>query len=88
MNDCGKDCLILIPLRLPQITYFTLSLKCFSSDLDNCPSVGIGPLLQFPPLPRAGPVLELVPPNSFVLPSFVWVYIFFFTGQALLPALS
>ena len=39
------------------ISYFTLSLKCFSSDSDNCPNVGIRPLLQFPHLPRAGPVL-------------------------------
>ena len=36
---------------------FTLSLKCFSSDSDNCLAVGIGPLLQFPYLLRAGPVL-------------------------------
>ena len=43
-----KDCLILILFRLPQISCFTLSLKCFSSDSDNCPSVGIRPLLQFP----------------------------------------
>ena len=28
----GKDCLILIPFRLPQISCFTLSFKCFSSD--------------------------------------------------------
>ena len=33
------------------------ALKCFSSDSDNCPDVGIRPLLQFPHLPRAGPVL-------------------------------
>ena len=39
----GKDCLILVPFRLPQISCFTLSLKCFSSDSDNCPAVGIGP---------------------------------------------
>ena len=45
---CGKDCLILIPFRLPQISCFILSLKCFSSDSDNCPDVGIGSLLQFP----------------------------------------
>ena len=57
MYGCGKDCLILIPFRLPQISCFTLSLKCFSSDSDNCPDVGIRPLLQFPHLPRAGPVL-------------------------------
>ena len=44
----GKDCLILIPFRLPQISCFTYCLKCSSSDSDNCPDVGIGPLLQFP----------------------------------------
>ena len=54
---CSKDCLILIPFRLPQISCFTLSLKCFSSDSDNCPAVGIGPWLQFPHQLRAGPVL-------------------------------
>ena len=57
MYGFGKDCLILIPLRLLQISCFTLSLKCFFSDSDNCPDVGIGPLLQFPHPLRAGPVL-------------------------------
>ena len=57
MYGCSKDCLILIPFRLPQISYFTLSLKCFSSDSDSCPNVGIRPLLQFPQLQKAGPVL-------------------------------
>ena len=57
MYGCGKDCLILISFRLPQISCFTLSLKCFSSDSDSCPNVKIGPLLQFPHPPRAGPVL-------------------------------
>ena len=47
----------LIPFRLPQISCFTPSLKCFSSDSVNCPGVGIGPLLQFPHPLRAGPVL-------------------------------
>ena len=54
---CSKDCLILIPLRLPQISCFTLSPKCFSSDSDSFPIVGIGPLLQFPHPLRAGPIL-------------------------------
>ena len=48
MYGYGKDSLILIPFRLPQISCFTLSLKCFSSDSDNCPDAGIGLLLQFP----------------------------------------
>ena len=70
---CSKDCLILIPFRLPQISCFTLSLKCFSSDSDNCPDVGIGFLLQLPHPPRAGPVLltllffPLVPSSHQVL---------------------
>jgi len=53
----SKDCLILIAFRLPQISCLTLSLKCFSSDSNNCPDVGIVPLLQFPHSWRAGPVL-------------------------------
>ena len=57
MDGCGKDCLILIPFRLPQISCFTPSLTCFSSDSDNCPDVGIESLLQFPHPPRAGPIL-------------------------------
>ena len=57
MYDCGKDYLILIPFRLPQISCFTLSLKRFSSDSDNYPDVGIRPLLQFPHPPRAVPAL-------------------------------
>ena len=56
MYGC-KDCLILVPCRLPQISCFPLSLKCFSSDSDSCPAVYIGPLLQSPHPPRAGPVL-------------------------------
>ena len=73
LYGCGKDYLFLIAFRLPQISCFTLSLKCFSSDSDNCPDVGIGPLLQFPHPPRAGPVLltllfsSLVPSSYRVL---------------------
>ena len=61
MHGCSKDCLILIPFRLPQISCFTLSLKSFSSDSDNCPDVGIGPLFQFPHPPRVGLVLLTLP---------------------------
>ena len=91
MYGGGKDCLILIPFRLPQTSCFTLSLKCFSSDSDNCPDVGIGPLLQFPHPLRAGPVpltLPFSPSSSFILLSFVWVFIFFSAGQVLWFALS
>ena len=54
--------------KLPQISCFTLSLKCFSSDSDNCPDAGIGPLLQFCHQLRAGPVpltLLFFPPAPF-----------------------
>ena len=70
---CGKDCLILISFRLLQISCFILSLKCFSSDSNNFPDVGIGPLLQLPQPSRAGSVLTtllfspLVPSSYSVL---------------------
>ena len=69
--------LILIPFRLPQISCFILSLKCFSSDSDSCSAVEIVPLLHFPQPTRVGPVLPdsyfpptPLPPSSFVLMSF------------------
>ena len=90
MYGCSKDCLTAIPFRPSQISCFTLSLKCFSSDADNCPSVGIGLLLQFPHPPKAGLVLltllfflYFLHPTEFC----VGLYIFS-TGQALLSALS
>ena len=70
MHGCGKDCLILFPFRLPQMSCFTLSLKSFSSDSDSCLNVGIGPLLQFPHQPRAGPVLLIVLFSPLVLSSY------------------
>ena len=91
MYGCSKDCLSLIPFRMPQISCCTLSLKCFSSDSDSCPSVGIRPLLQFPHLPRSGLVLTntpVFPSSSFILLSFAWVCIFFYAGQILLSARS
>ena len=72
MYGCGKDCLILILFMLPQINCFTLSLKCFSSDSDNCPDVRIRLLLQFTHLLRAGPVL-LTLLFSPLVPSSYWV---------------
>ena len=88
---CSKDCLILVPFRLQPISCFTLSLKCFSSDSDSCPNVGIRPLLQFPHPPRAGAVLlTLLFPltSSFILLSFVWFYIFFSAGQVFMSPLN
>ena len=86
MCGCGKDCLILLPFRLPPIGCFTPSLKCFSSGSDNCPNVGIRCLLQFPHLLRAGPVLLTL--LFFPLVSCTWFYRFFSAGQVLLSTLS
>jgi len=50
-----------------------VSLKCFSSDSDSCPTVGIGRLLPFPHLLRICPLLltllffPLVPSSYWVL---------------------
>ena len=77
----------LIPSRLPQISCFTLSLKCFSSDSDSCPDVGLEPLLQFPHPLRTGPVLltllffPLVPSSYWVLHGSIYSF------QVLLSAL-
>ena len=60
MYDYEKDCLILIPFILSQISCFTLSLKCFPSVPNNCPHVMNKPLLQFPRPPRADPVLLIL----------------------------
>ena len=73
MHDCGKDYLIFLPFRLPQIS-------CFSSDSDNCPDMGMRPLFQFPHWPRAGLVLltllfsPLVPLSYRVLPGFIYSF--------------
>ena len=53
-------CIILVPFTLSQISSFTISLKCFFSVSNNCLDEGIGPLLQFPHPPRAGPVLLML----------------------------
>ena len=77
---CGKDCLSLILYRLPQISCFTLSLKCFSSDSDPCRDVGIRALLQFPNPPRTDPVLlkllffPLVPSSYRVLHGAIYFF--------------
>ena len=74
----SKVCLILIPFRLPLISCFTPSLKCFFSDSDSCPDVGIGPLLQLPrPLrssPTNTPVSPLVPSSYRVLRGSVYSF--------------
>jgi hypothetical protein len=92
MYGCGKDCLILIPFRLPQTNCFTLSLKYISSDSDTCPSMGIRKTPASVPPPAKGRCSPTNTPvflsSSFVLPSFAWLYIFFSAGQVLLSALS
>ena len=80
-KDSIKDCLILNPFRLPQISCFTIILKCFSSDSDSRPDVWIGPVLQFPHPLRAGPVLvtllffPLVPSPYWVLSGSIYSFL-------------
>ena len=91
MYDYEKDCLILIPFILSQISCFTLSLKCFPSVPNNCPHVMNKPLLQFPRPPRAGTVLlilffyPLLPSSYHVLRGSIHSFL---VGQVLLSALS
>ena len=73
----GKDCLILIPFRLLQISCFSLGLKWFSSDRQSW--CGDGTPAAVPPLTegRSTPInTPSFPPSSFILPSFLWVYIY------------
>ena len=70
MYGWGKVCLILISFRLLQISCFILSLKCFSSDSNNFPDVGIGPLPQLPHPPRTGSVLTTLLFSPLVLSSY------------------
>ena len=85
---CGKDCLSLIPL--PQVSCFTLSLKCFSSDSDNCPDVGIGPPASVPSSAegRSSPTNTPVPPWFLHPPEFCVVLYIPSPGRVLLSALS
>ena len=64
MYGCGKDCLILIPFRLPQISCF--SLKCFSDCRDRTPS-SVPPSAEGRSSPTNTPVFPLVPSSYRVL---------------------
>ena len=80
MYGCGKYCLILILFMLPRISCFTLSLKCFSSDSDNSPDVGIRPNASIPPPSKGRPRLltllffPLVPSSYQVLPGSIYSF--------------
>ena len=88
MYGCGKDCLILVPFRRPQISCFIISLT-----QTIAPMWGSDPCFSsLPPPPAKGRYspanTPVFPPSSFVLPSFAWVYTHFSTGQVFLSALS
>ena len=86
----SKDCPILIPFRLPQISCLTLGLKCSSCDSDNSLLWGSDPCFGSPT--RRGQVQSYQHscfcPGAFALPSFAWFYVFFSSGQVLLSAPS
>ena len=78
MYGYSKDCLILILFRLPQISCFTLRLKCFSSDSDNCPSVGtdcsVPPPAKTKYSPTDTPVFPIVPLSFRVLHGSIYYF--------------
>ena len=80
MYGSGKDYLILITFRVLQISYFTLKLKCFYSDSDNCPNVDQNNV-SVPPLVkgRSSPtnILVFLPSSFVLLRFFVVLYILF-----------
>ena len=89
MHGCNKDCLILILFRMPQISYFTISFKCFSSKT-IAPVWKSDPCFSHPThcgqfQSYTHSCFSLI---SFILPNFVWFYIFFSAGQVLLSVLS
>ena len=95
MAEARRICVILISLRLSQMSYFTLSLKCFSSVPNIIALIwGFDPCFSSP-IPQAC-VLSFSlssshpPPHntSFILLSFAWFYVLFSCGQVLLLALS
>ena len=57
MLGCSKDCLILIPFRLPQISCFTLVLNVSPLNQTVVPMWGLDPCFSSPSPPKAGPVL-------------------------------
>ena len=61
LYGCSKDCLILIPFRLPQISCFTLSLKRFSSDSWTPASVPPPAEGRSSPNPNNTPLFPVVP---------------------------
>ena len=85
MYGCGKDCLILVPFRRPQISCFIISLTQLPQCGDRTPASVPCPPAEGRYSPANTPVF---PPSSFVLPSFAWVYTHFSTGQVFLSALS
>ena len=87
---CEKDCLILFPFRLPQISCFSLSLKFSPLAQTVAPMWDWTPASVPPPAKgrSSSTNTPVYPPSSFMLLTFVWFYTFFSTGQVLLSALS
>ena len=85
--DCGKDSLICITFRLSlhsQLQMFLLWLRQLPQCGDQTPA-SVPPPTDGRSCPTNTPVL---PPSSFILPSFSWFYIFFSSGQVLLATLN
>ena len=98
MYGCGKDCLILIPFRwhrslvslsalnVSPLTQ-TIALICRLDPASVPPPAKGGSSPNNTPVSPSHPPTPL-PPQSFILLSLAWFYIFFSTGQVLLSTLS
>ena len=91
MYGCSKDCMILIPFRLPQIAVSLEALNVSPLTQTIAPMCGARTPASVPPPTkgRSSPTNNCVfCPSSFILLSFAWFYILFSTGQLLLSTVS
>ena len=90
MYGCSKDCMILIPFRLPQIAVSLEALNVSPLTQTIAPMCGARTASVPPPTKgRSSPTNNCVfCPSSFILLSFAWFYILFSTGQLLLSTVS
>ena len=91
MYGCSKDCMILIPFRLPQIAVSLKALNVSPLIQTIAPMCGARTPASVPPPTkgRSSPTNNSVfCPSSFIIPSFAWFYILFSTGQVLLSTVS
>ena len=79
MYGCGKDCLILIPFRLPRSAVSLSALNVSPLTQTIARMWGSDPCFSSPTQVH-GTNTPAFPSSSFILPSFVWFHILFSSG--------